>query len=80
MDHTQLLPVSELPLLLSSLIITCFVMVDLKTSVRCVDAVNFQRLQELLRMSYLKYNPRYFIEMSELLSIVPTFFTGTLQK
>ena len=33
MDHTQLQPVTGRPLLLSSLIITCFVMVKLETSV-----------------------------------------------
>ena len=73
MDHTQLLPVSGRPLLLSSLIITCFVMVNLKTSVRCVDDDNFQRLQELLRMNYLKYTPQDYVELRHLLSTVPTF-------
>ena len=73
LDHTQLLPVSGRPLLLSSLIITCFVMVNLKTSVRCVDDDNFMRLQELLQMNYLKYTSQDLVELRNLLSTVPTF-------
>lgn len=52
MDHTQLQPVSGRPLLLSSLITTCFVMVKLVTSVRCAGDENFRCLQELLRIHF----------------------------
>ena len=38
-----------------------------------MDDVNFQRVQELLRMNYLKHNPQDFIELPQLLTIVPTF-------
>ena len=73
MDHTQLQPVSGRPLLLSSLIITCFVMVKLVTSVRCAGDENFRRLQELLRIHFSKYTNDILIELRRLLNTVPTY-------
>ena len=49
MDPSQLQPINMLPFLTSSLIITCFVMIELKFSVRAYGDVDFQRLQKITR-------------------------------
>ena len=49
MDHTQLQPINALPFLLSSHILTCFTMVQLKVSVRAHFDPLFQEFQEICR-------------------------------
>ena len=73
MDHTQLQPVSGRPLLLSSLIITCFTMVKLETPVRCAGDESFIKLQELLRLHHSKYTTDNISELKELLRTVPRY-------
>ena len=65
MDHTQLLPVSGRPFLLSSLIITCFTMVKLETPVRCAGDQSFQHLQELVRLHYSEYTEDIILKLLE---------------
>lgn len=50
MDPEQLDPVNGLPLLVSSLILTNFILVEMKHSVRAHDDVDFQRIQNITRM------------------------------
>lgn len=50
MDNSQLQPIEELPFLVSSFMLTCFVMVKLEHSVRAYGDVRFQRLQAISRM------------------------------
>ena len=49
MDHTQTQPVNALPFLLSSHILTCYTMVQLKESVRAADDALFREFQHLTR-------------------------------
>ena len=51
MDHTQLQPINQLPVLTSSMMITCFQMFCLKHSVRAHNDIEYQRLQEITRMN-----------------------------
>lgn len=51
MDHTQLQPIKELPILTSSFMLTCFQMVSLEHSVRAHGDPDFQRLQAITRMN-----------------------------
>ena len=50
MDHTQIQPINQLPLLTSTLILTCFQAIELKHSVRPHGDIPFQRLQQITRM------------------------------
>ena len=50
MDHRQLQPINLLPFLTLSLMLTCFVMVELKHSVRAHGHPRFKRLQDITRM------------------------------
>ena len=50
MDPSQLKPINQQPLLTSSLMLTCFVMFELKHSVRAHGDKDFQRLQAITRM------------------------------
>eukprot|EP00957_Ditylum_brightwellii_P199607 15216369-Ditylum_brightwellii.AAC.1 len=52
MDYTQLHSVTGRPFIVSPLILPCFKMVILKTSVRASDDPNLQRIQEIARMPY----------------------------
>ena len=61
MDHSQIQPINQLPLLTSSLILTCFQAVELRHSVRAHGDPNFQRLQKIARM-----NPFDLIENNEI--------------
>ena len=74
-DHTQLQPVNGRPFLTSSHVITCFKMVMLQTSVRAVGDVSFQRIQEIARMHYSKYeeDPELITEFKTLLDETITF-------
>ena len=54
MDHTQIPPINQLPLLTSSLILICFEGVELCHSVRAHGDPDFQRLQALTRMDPFK--------------------------
>ena len=51
LDPNQLQPISQLPFLTSSLMLTCFMMFELKHSVRAHGDPDFQRLQEITRMN-----------------------------
>ncbi|MDB4430362.1 GIY-YIG nuclease family protein [bacterium] len=51
MDPTQIQPINQLPFLTSSLMLTCFLMVELKCSVRAHGDTDFQRLQAIIRMN-----------------------------
>jgi len=75
MDHTQLQPVEGRPFLTSSNIISCFKMVKLCTSVRAAKDPNLQRIQEIARMHYSKYeeNNDLIIEFKNLLRSTCTF-------
>ena len=57
MDHTQLGAINGWPILLSSHIYTDFVMIQLSHSVRAYGDENFQKVQNLTRMS-----PRKLLE------------------
>ena len=57
MDHTQLGAINGWPILLSSHIYTDFVMIQLSHSVRAYGDENFQKVQNLTRMS-----PRELLE------------------
>lgn len=76
-DHTQLQPVNGRPFLTSSHVITCFKMTMLKTSVRAVGDLNFQRIQQIARMHYSKYqiHPDLISEFKRLLGCTCTFVT-----
>ena len=51
MDHTQLQPIKQLPVLTSSMMITCFQMFCLEHSVRAHNDIEYQRLQHITRMN-----------------------------
>ena len=51
MDNSQIPPINALPMLLSSFVTTCFVMVVLKHSVRAHNQTKFERFQDLTRMN-----------------------------
>jgi predicted GIY-YIG superfamily endonuclease len=51
MDPAQLQPINQLPFLTSSLVLTCFKMVELAHSVRAHGDEEFQRLQAITRMN-----------------------------
>ena len=61
MDHMQLQPIKQLPVLTSSMMITCFQMVRLEHSVRAHSDIQFQRLQAITRM-----NPYVLLQSEEL--------------
>ena len=46
-DHTQLQPINQLPILTSSMMMTCFQMIRLDHSVRAHGDNEFQRLQAI---------------------------------
>ena len=60
MDPCQLHPINQLPFLTSSLMVTSFVMVQMRHSVRAHGQPAFQRLQDITRMNpgYLLANPQ----------------------
>ena len=49
MDNTQLQPIKHFPLIISSLIMTCFQMICLENSVRSYGDIEFQILQDITR-------------------------------
>jgi hypothetical protein len=49
MDHTQIPPINALPFLMSTLVLTCFSMVQLNESVRAHADPDFQEFQRLVR-------------------------------
>ena len=51
MDPTQLQPIDKLPFLTSSLMMTCFPMIELQHSVRPHGDIEYQRLQAITRMN-----------------------------
>jgi hypothetical protein len=51
MDPTQLQPIDQLPFLTSSLMMTCFSMIELQHSVRAHGDIEYQRLQAITRMN-----------------------------
>ena len=51
MDHCQIQPINQLPLLTSTLILTCFHGIKLKHSVRAHGDIPFQQLQQITRMN-----------------------------
>ena len=54
MDPSQLQPIGQLPFLTSSLMLTCFKMIELKELVWAHGDPDFQRLQEIKRMNPFK--------------------------
>ena len=75
MDHLQLQPVVGRPFLLSSHVLTCFKMVQLKTSVRAANDKDLQRILEIACMHPCKYieNSRLLVEFQDLLDKTCTF-------
>lgn len=75
MDHAQSGPADATPILLSSFMTTCFVLVGLEHSVRAHGDVEFQRLQTIARMSplFLQQNPHLIDEFRSLVSDNLTF-------
>jgi hypothetical protein len=75
LDHTQIQPIDGRPFLTSSHIIPCFKMVCLKHSVRASSDVQFQRIQEIARYSYKKFEnePNLMEEFIQLCSAHLTF-------
>lgn len=75
MDHTQIQPIQQMPFLTSTLVMTCFVAVELIHSVRAHNDPEFQRLQEITRMSpdELKDSDELRNEFFELASRILTF-------
>ena len=75
MDHLQLQPVVGRPFLLSSHILTCFKMVQLKTSVRAANDIALRRILEICCMHPSKYadNPELLTEFRSLLEQTCTF-------
>ena len=53
MDHAQLQPINASPFLCSTLILTTFTMVELKSSVRTANDALFHEFQQLTRMNPL---------------------------
>ena len=51
MDHCQIQLINQLPLLTSTLILTCFQDIELKHLVRAHGDIPFQRLQQITRMN-----------------------------
>ena len=49
MDHTQLQPIKHFPLIIYSMMMTCFQMVCLEHSVRSYGDIEFQILQDITR-------------------------------
>ena len=56
MNHKQLYPINETPVLISSQIPTIFAFVTLEHSIRASNNPNFQRIQAIARMHPSKYN------------------------
>ena len=50
MDNSQIQPINQIPFLTSTLVLTCFLALELKHSVRAHNDINFQRLQGITRM------------------------------
>ena len=79
MDPSQLQPINMLPLLVSSLMLTCFVMIELKHSVRAYGDVEFQRLQQLTRLdpyelrSSEELKNDFFALAEQILTFVPNW-------
>ena len=53
LNHTQLQPINTLPFLMSSLILTSVIMVQLKESVRAAEDALFCEFQRIVRMNPL---------------------------
>ena len=49
-DHTQIQLINQLPFLTSSLVLTCFYIIELQHSVRVYQDISFQCLQHIIRM------------------------------
>jgi hypothetical protein len=75
LDHTQIRCIDGHPFLTSMNIITCFKMVELKTSVRASDDEAWQRIQTITRMNHqvLQNNPLLVQEVLDLISRECTF-------
>jgi hypothetical protein len=77
MDPSQLQPINMLPFLVSSFMLTCFMIVILRHSVRAHGDQEFQRLQELTRMdaqvllSRPELKEEFFEKAGQLLTYVP---------
>ena len=50
MDNSQIQPINQIPFLTSTLVLTCFLALELKHSVRAHNDIDFQRLQSITRM------------------------------
>ena len=75
LDHMQIQAFKNRPLLTSTHIITCFVMVALRNSVRAGNDLNFQRIQEIIRYDHKKVQeePELVDELIDLCSRYLTF-------
>ena len=75
MDPHQLGPINAMPFLCSSLILTSFVMVELRHSVRAHGYPEFKRLQDITRMDpqQLRRSPELKAEFAELAESNLTF-------
>ena len=51
MDHTKIQPINKLPLLMSSLVLTCFNDIELQNSLRVYRYLYFKRLQKITRIN-----------------------------
>ena len=77
MDHKQLCPINETPVLISSQIPTAFTFITLEKSIRASNDTNFQRIQDISRMHPSKYlsEPSILQEFENLLKTTCTFVT-----
>ena len=75
LDHKQLQPVSERPLLISAHILSCFRFILLQKSVRSSGDPDLQRIQNIVRMHPKAYedNPELLTELSQLIKDNCTF-------
>ena len=60
MDHSQLQPASGRPFLISSHLITCYMIMKLETLVRAFGDMLFQRLQQIIQMHYIVLSPMIY--------------------
>ena len=75
MDHKQLCPINETPVLISSQIPTAFTFVTLENSIRASNDINFQKIQAIARMHPSKYeeDSNILVEFGGLLKRTCTF-------
>ena len=50
MDNSQIKPINQIPFLTSTLVLTCFLALELKHSVRAHNDIDFQQLQSITKM------------------------------